>query len=101
MIFIENSTAPRGVTPLVHIRDENSAPFSHRRSGGLRRGFAFLELLCTRIRDGENSPWCAADLGTIRLTEKFLTKIDKIAPGSRIVAHRRAAAEVLLTKCSS
>ena len=41
--------------------DENSTCFSHRQSGGLRHGFAFLELLCTKIRDKRKPLGCAAD----------------------------------------
>lgn len=49
----------------------------------------------------QNSPECAADRYMIRLSEKLLTKISKLASSSRIAARRRLAVEVLQTKCSS
>ena len=56
--------------------DENSACFSHRCSGGLRHGFAFLELLCTKIRDKRKPLSCAADPYILRPTDNLVMKTE-------------------------
>lgn len=65
--FFRSEKCRHRVKPAIFCRgrfqflDENSACFSHRQSGGLRYGFAFLELLCTKIRDKRKPLGCAAD----------------------------------------
>lgn len=61
---------------------ENFAPFSYRRSGGRRSGFAFGELFCTKIQDRRSLLRWAADLKNCRPSENLLTKISRLAHGS-------------------